>query len=206
MSLALVQPLLEGEVGGFVSWVVAVVSVALGVVIAFAVTPPLSGPALEQIVSLVERDVGAPERQPLGVLAEIWCGFRAFAFAAMIALPILFVLWLVKFFFPPASVVTIPCTFVVVSLSLAWNLFDYPLTLRGVRMRERLSLVRAHKRTCLGFGAAFSILFWVPGCGVILLPVGVAAATRLLWRILEADARVLPSLPRPQERSIAMPS
>jgi uncharacterized protein involved in cysteine biosynthesis len=31
----------------------------------------------------------------------------------------------------------------------------------------------------LGFGLAFMLVFWVPCCGVALLPVGVAAATKL---------------------------
>ena len=35
----------------------------------------------------------------------------------------------------------------------------------------------------LGFGLTFALIFWVPCCGVALLPVGAAAATRLLAQI-----------------------
>jgi uncharacterized protein involved in cysteine biosynthesis len=64
-------------------------------------------------------------------------------------------------------------------------------------MRDRFTLVMRHKRTFLGFGSAFALLFWVPCFGVLLLPVGAAASTRVLWRILETDASSLPALPRP---------
>jgi hypothetical protein len=35
----------------------------------------------------------------------------------------------------------------------------------------------------IGFGTAFALLFWLPCCGIVMLPVGVAAATRLVWEI-----------------------
>jgi CysZ protein len=214
-SVSVVQPWIASRFGvagwgaELVSWLVAVLAAIVGLVIALALTPPLSGPALERIVGIQERELGVPPRPELGILREMWCGLRAQVFAAIFALPILLFLWVIELVFPPAAVVTIPLNFMVVSLSIAWNLFDYPLTLRDVRMRERFSLVMAHKTTCLGFGAAFSIAFWVPCLGILLLPVGVAAATRLVWTILDVDRDVIPALPRAdrdQDKSIAMPS
>ncbi len=186
----------QGFWGQAASWVLSVIVLAFGIVLALALTPPLSGPALERIVALRERSLGAPPRAELGMLAEIWCGVRAQVFLAMFALPILIVLWIVELVFAPAAVVTVPLAFVVTSFSLAWNLIDYPLTLRGVRMRDRFNLLMRHKRVFAGFGAAFAVLFWIPCCGVLLLPVGAAAATELIWRILETDPEALPALPR----------
>jgi CysZ protein len=212
-SLGWLRPALRSFVGsGFggevVSWTITLIAALLGLMIAVLITPPLSGPALERIVAIQERELGVPARGELGLLSEIWCGLRAQLFAAIFALPSLFLLWLLEISFPPAAIVTAPLAMIVVSLSVAWNLFDYPLTLRGVRMRDRFALVMTHKRACLGFGAAFAALFWVPCFGVVLLPVGVAAATRLLWQLLDADPSLLPSLARStaQDRSIAMPS
>lgn len=215
-SVALVQPAVRGwlgsdaEIGGLVAfgselvaWLAALLSALAGVLLALAVTPPLSSPALEKIVGLQEHELDVPEREPLGLWAEVWCGLRAQAFAALFALPILVVLWLAELVFPAAAVVTVPLGFVVVSLSMAWNLFDYPLTLRNVRMRDRFTLVRAHPRVCLGFGMAFALLFWIPGCGVLLLPIGVAAATRLLWTLLRASPDLLPALRRDRSQSPA---
>ena len=68
------------------------------------------------------------------------------------------------------------------------SLFDYPLTLRGSGFRARLALLRANPLCFLGFGLTFALVFWLPCCGVLLLPVGVAAATWLLPQ-LEASTQ-----------------
>ncbi len=179
----------------FLSWLAAALTALLGVVLALAVTPPLSAPALEKIVGHRERDLGVPGRPPLSFLAEVWCGLKAQVWVALLAGPLLTLLWLVDLLLPLAAVVTVPLQCVVVSAALAWNLFDYPLTLRGVRMRERLALMNTHWRPTLGFGLAFSALFWIPCFGVVLLPVGVVAATELVWRILRSDPRAAARLP-----------
>jgi len=194
VSIHFVQPAFEGWFGaptswwgrlgaGVVSWLGALLAAALGVLIALAVTPPLSGPALERIVALQEREIGAPPRESLGFLAEMWCGLRAQVAAAMFAGPLLLLLWVIDLAFAPAAVVTIPLKFLIAAFALAWNLFDYPLTLRGIGVRQRLRLVKAHKAALFGFGLGFALLFWLPCLGVLLLPVGVAAATKLAWQL-----------------------
>jgi len=175
----------------------AILATVFGALLALAITPPLCGPALERIVVAQERALGIPERAPLGLLSELLCGVRAQACAALFALPLLALLWLIDFALPAAAVLTVPGKFLVAAFALAWNLFDYPLTLRGVRMRERLALVTRYKLFSFGFGAAFAILFLVPCCAVLLLPVGVAAATRSLWTLLLHDPTLLPEVPRP---------
>ena len=57
-----------------------------------------------------------------------------------------------------------------------------------------LQLVLGNKATLLGFGIAFSIVFFVPCCMIVTLPVGVAAATRTLWTLLERDPGKLAAL------------
>jgi hypothetical protein len=155
---------------GHLNEVVAKADVVLiGVIVALALAPPLSGPALEKIIALEEVELGAPPRENLGFWSEVWCGLRAQLFVWMLASPLLLLLWLVELFVPPAVVVTLPLKLAVTSFTLAWNLLDYPLTLRQVRMRDRWQLFARYKLACLGFGAALSLLFWVPcGCQVIL--------------------------------------
>lgn len=207
LSVHFVQPAIAGllpasshwywQMGrGFVSWLVTILAGVLGLLVAVAVTPPLSGPALERLVELEERALGVSRRQRIGFMAEIWCGLRAQAAAAMFCGPILVLLWLVELLFPPASVVTVPLKMLVAALALAWNLFDYPLTLRGVRLSHRLALVVRHPGATLGFGAGCTLLFLAPCFGVLLLPVGVVAATNLVWQILEADPSLAPDVPR----------
>jgi CysZ protein len=157
----------------------AVVASLAAVLLALALTPPLSAPALERIVAIVEKDAGVPPRGPIGWLGEFACGFRALAAGAMFAIPAGSLLWIVDLVAPPATVVTTPLKILLTALMVAWNLIDYPLTLRGMRVRERLALVRTEWRSFVGFGFGFAAAFWVPCCGIVLLPVGVVAATRL---------------------------
>jgi uncharacterized protein involved in cysteine biosynthesis len=156
----------------------------IGWLAAVALAAPLSAPALERIVEGVERKLGAPPRAPIGWFRELACGFRALLGGLLLAGPLLVVIWVLEAFVPVLAPVTIPAHVSVTSLLIAWGLFDYPLTLRGIGFRERLALVRGHFTCVLGFGLAFTLLFWLPCCGVVLLPVGAAAATRLSLRIL----------------------
>lgn len=190
-----------GELGtSLLAWLAAFAFGGLGVLAAIVLTPPLSGPALERIVARQEAALGVPARRPAGWLSEVWCGLRAQVFGAVFALPLLALLWTIGFVAPPAAVVTTPMEYLVTALSLAWNLFDYPLTLRDVRMRDRFALVNRHPGATLGFGAAFTLLFLVPCFSVALLPIAVAAATRLVWRLLDEDRSVLPQLERGHPR------
>lgn len=201
------KPALEGWIGASdtwygkagteaLGWVAALLAMVLGVLLSLAIAPPLSAPALEKLVEKKEDELGIPRREPISLLSEIWCGVRAQLLAAMFLLPLLLVLWIIDLIFPPASVVTTPLKFLLTSLGLAWNLYDYPLTLRGVRIRERLGLLLSAKRMTLGFGLAFALLFWIPCFNVLMLPVGVIAATELTWRLLRSDDDLLPEVAR----------
>ena len=174
-----------GEVAvGVVSYGLAVLLAIIGWFVATALAVPLSAPALERIVDQVEQKLGAPARVPIGWLRELACGFRSLFGALLLAGPLLIAVWVLEAFLPVLAPITIPAHVIVTSLLVAWGLFDYPLTLRGIGFRERLALVREHFACVLGFGLAFALLFWFPCCGILLLPVGAAAATRLTLEIL----------------------
>ena len=88
---------------------------------------------------------------------------------------------------PLAVVVTLPIQLLSAALFSAYSMLDYPLTLRGVRIRKRFAFLLSEAAPVLGFGAACAVLFAIPLGGVVLLPVGVVAATRLLWGELLAS-------------------
>ena len=185
-----------GEVAvGVVSYGLSLLVAVLGWFVAAALAAPLSAPALEYIVERVEREIGAPPRAPIGWLRELVCGFRALLGALVLAGPLLFVVWALEAALPALAPVTVPAHVIVSSLLIAWGLFDYPLTLRGIGFRERLRLVREHFGCVLGFGVAFALLFWLPCCGVMLLPVGAAAATRLTDAIRRFAEEPRPAAP-----------
>jgi uncharacterized protein involved in cysteine biosynthesis len=198
-ALGLVDPATWYATAGkvLVSVLSLLASLFVGVFVAFALTPVLSAPALERLVALQEAELGVPARREQGWLSELVCGFKAQLIALCVMTPLLVGLWLLGFFVPPAAVLTTPLQLLVVALGLAWNLFDIPLTLRGVSAAARIAVLQDHLPAVLGFGLAFSALFWIPCFGIVMLPVGAVAATRLVWRILESDPRALPELARP---------
>jgi uncharacterized protein involved in cysteine biosynthesis len=181
-----------GKVGvSAVGFLATAVLAVIGWFVAVPLAPPLSAPALEHVVRRVEDELGVPSRPSLGFLRELACGFRALAGGLAVCAPLLAALWLVELVAPPAAVVATPLKFLVSSLLVAWGLFDYPLTLRGVGFRARLALMRENFACALGFGVAFALVFWIPCCGVALLPVGAAAATRI---IVELERARTPSI------------
>jgi len=143
---------------------------------------------LERVVSITELELHAPQRAALGFFAEFYCGARALLSSLALTLPLLLALSLLELLLPGFTLVSVPLKLLLGALGVAWGLFDYPLTLRGIGARERLRFMRRHFAVVLGFGSAFSLLFWLPCFGVLMLPVGVAAATQLYWEIERAGA------------------
>ena len=168
------------------SWFVAALAVLLGWLLAMFLAPVFSAPALERVVGLVELELHAPARLPLGFFAEFWCGARALLSSLAVTFPIVLALSLLELLLPPIAVVSVPLKLLLGALGVAWGLFDYPLTLRGIGARQRVRFMRQHFSVVLGFGCAFSLVFWLPCLGVVMLPVGVAAATQLYWEIQRA--------------------
>jgi uncharacterized protein involved in cysteine biosynthesis len=171
------------------SWGVVGVALVLGWFMGLALAPVLSAPALERLVGITEAELGAPERPPLGFLAELFCGLRATLLGLVLSVPVVLALTLLEVVVPPVAVVATPLKILVGALGVSWGLFDYPLTLRGIRARERFAFMTRHWSVVLGFGLAFTALFLVPCFGLLMLPVGVIAATRLFWEIQRAAAQ-----------------
>lgn len=169
--------------GTLTSWVAVGASALFGWILALVFTPPLSAPALERIVDIVERDIGAPERAPLGMLAEFWCGLRSTLLSSALTLPLILGLTVLELVLAPLVVITTPLKLLLAALGISWSMFDYPLTLRGIGSRQRFQLMKRHLSVVLGFGTAFALVFWLPCCSIVMLPVGVVAATQLLWQI-----------------------
>jgi len=172
------------------SWLVAALAVVLGWLLAMFLAPVFSAPALERIVALTEADLHAPARAPIGFVAEFWCGARALLSSLVVTLSLVLALSLLELLVPPLVVVILPLKLLLGALGVAWGLFDYPLTLRGIGARQRLRFMSQHFAVVLGFGSAFSLVFWLPCFGLLMLPVGVAAATQLYWEIERAGVSV----------------
>jgi len=191
------------QVLGFLAWagkwLGTLGAAALGWILSLQLSPPLSAPALERLVGVVERDLGAPPRAPLGFLTEFWCGLRSMLVSSAVTVPIIVALTLLELVVAPAAVVATPLKLLIGALGVAWSMFDYPLTLRGVGARQRIALIRQNITLVLGFGTAFALVAVVPCCSVVMLPVGVVAATQLLVEIERAlPASAIAKTPGPQ--------
>lgn len=152
---------------------------------------PLSGFALDALSRQQEVALGGPERPDGAFFETTWRGLRVTLTALAVTLPILGVLSLVGLVVPFAFVVTVPLKCLVTGLLVAWDFLDYPLGLRGMPVRARIAFVRGNLRAVTVFGLGMAGLLLIPGLGLLMLPIGVAAATQLVVAI-ERSARPMP--------------
>jgi CysZ protein len=173
------------------SGLLAVLATIAAIVAAFllgmVLAQPLSGPALERLVRLRERELGIRERPSTSFLMDAWRSLRS-ALLGTLALPVLLGLTLVELFVPGSSVVILPLKILVTGVFVAWDILDYPLSVRGYRLRDRLRFLAAHKGACLGFGVSLAVVLLVPCMQLLLLPGAVVGATALRHRMVEVEA------------------
>lgn len=152
----------------------------VAIVLAVALAQPLSGVALEAIVRRQEHALGMPPRAEAKFWTSVIGSIASLLLGVLISAPIFLGLFLVTWIFPPAALVTVPLKLLVLAVVLAWDLCDYPLSMRGVPLSKRAALMARNPFAILGFGAALALISLVP-CGLFLiLPAGVAGATHLL--------------------------
>lgn len=184
-----------GPTHGTLATIAGVLATAVAVILALAVgfglAQPLSGFALERIVHHVEAQEGAPAWPQSSFLVNLQRSLASVAVSAAFGLPILALLFAVNFVFPPAVVVTFPLKIVVVALLVAWDLCDYPLSIRGVPIRERVAFMGRNAAAMVGFGVGLALLSLLPCALLLAIPAGVAGATRLIATIERAEGRRL---------------
>jgi CysZ protein len=175
--------------------VATVIAILLGALLAFALAQPLSGPALERIVRKQEAALGAPAWPATSFLEDVWRSLQSVLVVAVVAVPLLLALSLVGLLVPPATVITIPLKIVITAMTIAWDLCDYPLSIRGVPVMTRVRFVGRHLAPMLGFGFGLSLLSLLPCALLLVLPAGVAGAARLVFQIEAHEGTHL--VPRP---------
>jgi len=172
-----------GLLARVVELLIGALALVVAALVAFGIAQPLSGPALNRIVRRAEEDLGAAPRPPTGFWEDVLRALHSIAVAYGVGLPVLAVLALVTFFFPPAGVVTFPLKLVVLALLVAWDLCDYPLSAHGMPVGARISFVGRNLGAMVGFGFGLALLSLLPCALVLVLPAGVAGAARLTRRI-----------------------
>lgn len=160
------------------------IALLLAVLFGFAFAQPLSGTALEAISERQEAALlgQAPHRPKPRFVDNIVRSIAVNLLGLAVGLPLFALLTAIELFAPPAVVVTWPLKLIVSALVLAWDLLDYPLGLRGVNVGARLRFFGRNFFPLLLFGSFGAVVLVVPGLGLLLLPFGVAGATRLVVR------------------------
>jgi CysZ protein len=160
--------------------VVGSIVLVLAVLFGFALAQPLSGFALESISETQDVTLGGTHHAKPRFFDNLTRSIAVNMLGLAVGVPLFVVLTVIELFAPPAVVVTFPLKFVLSALLLAWDLLDYPLGLRGVSVGQRLRFFGHNFWALLVFGSFGAIILLVPGLGLLLLPFGVAGATRLV--------------------------
>lgn len=132
---------------------------------------PFSEAISRRAYHLVAGDHKMPEAS--GWSRAIAEGAKMVAFQAIIAL----FAFALGFFLPPLAG---PLGVGVTILFVCLDFLDVPLSVRGLRLREKLRTLWRHKALALGFGAAGYLLLIIPLVNLLALPVGVIGATLLV--------------------------
>jgi len=169
-------------------WLASALAAYVGLWLALLLAPVLSAPALERLVRAREAALGARARPRQSIWFEVRCGFEAQLGGLLLAVPLWLMYWLVAALLPGAALLLFPLQTLPLALGMAWNLLDYPLTLHGVRVRDRWALLRRAPAPIFGFGLCLALLTLVPGAALLLLPAGVVAATELVAGLLPDGA------------------
>jgi CysZ protein len=169
-----------------------VVAVIVSIFLAFTLSLPISGPAFEALVRRQEAELGVPPRPDTSFLSDVWLALRSSLLGLALATPVLAVLFVIGFAFPPAQVVTVPLKVLVAVFVLAWDVCDVPLGLRGIRARRRVAILSRHLGAIIGMATGVALLTFIP-CGILLaMPIGVLGATRLVVAIEAAEGALRP--------------
>jgi len=158
----------------------AVVGVIVAMLVALSLAQPLSGFALESVSHAQEIALMGTAAPKTSFFASLVSTTKAVVVALLVGGTMLVILFLISFFFPPAAVVTVPLKVLVCGWMLAWDFIDYPLAMRGVGLEGRFAWVGRNFAAFTLFGVLWALLVVVPGMVLVILPMGVAGATRLV--------------------------
>jgi len=158
-------------------------AIVVGCLLAFALAQPLAGPALEGLVRQQERDLGAPTREPTGWLSDIGRALLSVMVGYTFGLPAIVLLLLLSLFIPVVSIITVPLNLLLAAFTISWDLCDFPMSISGVSIGDRVRTLANHRWAVLGFSLGLALAGLVPCLLFLFLPAGVVGATRLTWEI-----------------------
>lgn len=171
-----------GEAGLFATRIFFYLLAAVVAILAgMALAQPLSGPALDRIVRAEEQSLGGGTWPESRLGESLGRSLRVTLTTLAIGVPILILLTALELLLPPVAIVTMPLKFCVSAVLATWDLIDYPFSLRGADVQARYTWLKGNLGAAFGFGAMIALVALVPFLGLLMLPVGVAGATKLIF-------------------------
>jgi len=159
-----------------------IIAILIALLLALSLAEPLSAFALERISRAQQCAITGHAPESPSLFKAMWMSLVCVSFGVGLGAMAIITLLVINVFYPPATVVTIPLKMLVCSWVLAWDLLDYPLALRKMGLFARLKWVFRHFGAFTLFGFLWASCAVVPGIVLVLLPMGVAGATRMvLW-------------------------
>jgi CysZ protein len=176
--------------GQVASWLLAALlagaALLLAALLALFLAQPLSGFALEAIAHAQHEALTGQRLPRPSFFTSLLGTLKVVLVALAVGAPVLTVLTIVNVLFPPAAFLVVPLKVLVAGWMLAWDFLDYPMGIRQLGLRARLAWVGRHFRAFSAFGVAWALVIVVPGMVLLLLPMGVAGAARL---VVEAETQ-----------------
>ena len=170
--------------GSIGKWSLAIaldlILVLIAVITALSLAQPLSGFALEAIAHAQEIALTGTAAPKSSFFVALVSTTKSVVVALSVGGTMLAVLFLISFFFPPAAIVTVPLKVLICGWMLAWDFIDYPLAMRGVGLEQRFAWVGRNFGAFSLFGVLWALMIVLPGVQLLILPMGVAGATRLV--------------------------
>ena len=180
---------LPGWVGTIVSYAIVGVVVVLTLLLSFTVAQPLSGPAMERIVRSHEQAIGVTDPRPeTSFIDDIGRSLISLGVSWAFGMPAMVILLILGFVMPFAEIILFPLKIFVAAMIIAWDMCDFPLTIRSMPIGRRVAFIVRNIPAVLGLSVGLALVGLVPCMLFIMLPSAVAGAAKLIVDIERWEA------------------
>ena len=161
------------------------VAQALVLLIALFLSYLLYLPLARVFLAPFSEAISKRTRKVLGLKAELAAvGWNRAVIEGAKVVGLQFVLFLIAFGFGIAfPVIAGPVGLVMAICFVSLDFLDVPLSVKGLRLRQKLGVMGRNKALAAGFGAAGYLILIIPVVNLFSLPVGVIGATILVDKL-----------------------
>jgi CysZ protein len=175
----------------FLGFVITALALAFGVIAALFVSQVAAAPFHEALSHAVEliRCGTSPDASTLAALIRDALRSIQMALAKLVLyVALMLPLWIGSVLVPGVgAIVASGAGFAITVAFVALDHLDWAASRHGLRVRERIGLLRAHPAPLAGFGLSVWALLFVPVVNLALMPAAVAGGTLLFIDLRPRD-------------------